>query len=263
MAPHRDGAPAHVRFNHLERLYDYNLGVDGAATHETAQGASSVLIASLTFVVLTALAMLEYPGGSRYEAASHHYVFLENFFSDLGATKTYAGHSNTSSCLLFVLSTTCVGISLMAFSGAWRGLAESRGIPVRTADVFKWSAIGSGVCFIGIGATPPNLLGPAHDFFVRAAFSLLVVLVVAMLTVQRRNRLPVAYLSANALFVVVFVVCVAVLVGGPSIGTHSGLVFQVAAQKILVYSSILNLGFQAHGVRKALAPTRAVVLARR
>jgi hypothetical protein len=230
--------------------------MDGVATRATAQGASSVLTASLGFVVLTTLAMLEYPGGSRYELRSHHYLFFRNFLSDLGATKTPAGHVNTSSCVLFIVALTCVGISLVAFSGSWRGIAQDRGIAVRVAWVFKWSAIGCGVCVIGVGATPSNLLGGEHNFFVRAAFGLLLVFILAMLAVQRRNRWPWPFVVANIAFVAVLAVYVLIVVGGPSLESPGGLAFQVTAQKILVYSSILNLSFQAHGVHGALVPTR-------
>ena len=233
--------------------------MDGVATRGTAQGAASVLVASLTFVLLTTLAMLQYPGGSKYELHSHHYLFFENFLSDLGATKTYAGFSNTSSCVLFIISLTCVGLSLLAFSGSWHAIAERRGIEVRAAWVFKWSAIASGLCFIAVGATPPNVFRNAHDFFARAAFSLLLVFVLAVLAVQRRNRWPWRYVLANVLFVAVLAAYAAVLLGGPSLETHRTLVIQVTAQKIMVYGAILNLGYQAYGVRRALAPTRAVL----
>jgi len=232
--------------------------VDGVATRATNQGVSSVLTASLTFVLLTAIAMVEYPGGSKYELASHHYLFFENFFSDLGSTQTYAGYSNVPSCVLFILSMTCVGISLMAFSGSWHGIAQARGAEVRTVFVFKWSAIVAGVCFVGIGATPWNLALQVHNVFVRTAFSLLLLFILSMLTVQRRNRWPWPYVMANLLFVVILAVYVAILVGGPTVDTHHGLVLQVTAQKIMVYSSISNLAYQGYGVRKAITPVRTV-----
>src|SRR5208283_5186107 len=52
--------------------------VDGVATRATAQGASAVLIACVSFVVLTALAMLEYPGGSLNAPGSHKHVFVHS-----------------------------------------------------------------------------------------------------------------------------------------------------------------------------------------
>ena len=233
--------------------------MDGVATRATAQGASSVLTAGVTFVILTALAMVEYPGGSRYSPGSHHYLFFQNFFSDLGVTKTYAGYTNTSSCVLFVIATSCVGISLIAFSGSWHGIAERRGIAVRAAWVFKWSAIASGLCFIGIGATPSNLLGSLHNFFARGAFGLLLVFVLSMLAVQRRNRWPLPYVVTNVLFITALAAYFVILVAGPSVHTHAGLVFQVTAQKLMVYASILTLGYEAYGVRKAVLPRRAVL----
>jgi hypothetical protein len=234
-------------------------GVDGVATRATAQGASAVLTACLTFVVLTALAMLEYPGGSLHPPGTHHYIFSENFLGDLGVTKTAAGFSNTSSCVLFVIAMTCVGISLIAFAGSWHAIAESRGIPVRTAWVYKWSATGSGLCFLGVGLTPWNLLPSVHKVLAWAAFALLAVFVVALVDVQRLNRWPKRYVLANSLYLAVMATYVLILVSGQSTSTHGGLVLQVASQKIMVCSSILNLGFQAYGIRKALRPSRAAV----
>ena len=233
--------------------------MDGVATRATAQGAFSVLTAGVTFVILTALAMVEYPGGSRYSPGSHHYLFFENFFSDLGATKTYAGYTNTSSCVLFVIATTCVGISLIAFSGSWHGIAERRGIAVRAAWVFKWSAIASGLCFIGVGATPLNVLGSRTTFFAQGGFGLLFVFVLAMLAVQRRNGWPWRYVIANVLFVAVLAAYVVILVGGPSLDTHAGLLFQVTAQKLTVYVSIRNLGYSAVRGSQGGAPRRPVL----
>ncbi len=43
---------------------------------------------------------------------------------------------------------------------------------------------------------------------------------------------------------------VLVLFAGPGLGTQSGLEFQVAAQKVIVYGSILNIGVQAAGIRR-------------
>ncbi len=233
--------------------------MDGVATRATAQGASAVLIACVSFVVLTALAMLEYPGGSLHVPGTHHYVFSENFLGDLGVTKTADGFSNTSSCVLFVIAMTCVGISLIAFAGSWHAIAESRGIPVRTAWVYKWGATGSGVCFVGVGLTPWNLLPTAHNALAWAGFALLVLFVIALLDVQRLNRWPKRYMLANVIYLAIMATYVLIVVSGQSTSTHNGLVFQVAAQKIMVYSSVLNLGFQAYGIRKALTPSRAAV----
>ena len=51
-------------------------------------------------------------------------------------------------------------------------------------------------------------------------------------------------------YLIVLAIYVLVLFAGPGLGTRSGLEFQVAAQKIIVYSSILNIGVQAAGIRR-------------
>jgi hypothetical protein len=44
-----------------------------------------LIYASVQFPLLTAIAMLVYPGGAVYEANASRYLFFRNFFSDLGA----------------------------------------------------------------------------------------------------------------------------------------------------------------------------------
>lgn len=211
-----------------------------------------MLLSAFTFVVLTTLAMLQYPGGSKYEVTSTHYLFLDNFFSDLGATRTYVGHGNVTSCVLFIIAMAAVGLSLLGFATSWRVISERRRIPPSVRRSYQISAILSGVCFVGIGATPWNLLLVEHDVFVRLAFVWLLVFVISMVVAQIASRWPWPYVVANFLFMAVLVVYVGILVAGPSVATHHGLRFQVVAQKIMVYSSIGNLFFQARGVRAGL-----------
>jgi len=52
------------------------------------------------------------------------------------------------------------------------------------------------------------------------------------------------------LYLFVLAVYVLVLFVGPGLGTPAGLRSQVAAQKIVVYASVANLGTQAAGVRR-------------
>jgi hypothetical membrane protein len=212
----------------------------------------------VTFVVLTALAMIEYPGGgSRQQRNSHHYSFFHNFFSDLGATTTSAGHENTASFVLFGIALITVGIALISFGATWRVFAARRGIAVRVSWVYQACAIGSGVACIGIAATPWNLVGETHDYFVRACFTLLAVMVLAMLAVQRRNRWLKRYMLANVAFVLMLVAYVAVVAAGPSLASSGGLMFQVTAQKVMVYATVLNLAYQAHGISREIVPGAA------
>ena len=82
--------------------------------------AQILMLAALEFVVLTLAAMFLYPGGSKFEMQSTHYLFLHNYFSDLGGTISYSGLSNLASSALFFVALTCIGTSLIFFSRAWK-----------------------------------------------------------------------------------------------------------------------------------------------
>src|SRR5450432_3483339 len=112
------------------------------------------MAASALFVVLTVAAMAAYPGGALYDHGSHGYLFFQNFFSDLGATKTYSGRSNTLSHVLFTVALASVGLALLAFAPSWRVIVARRRARRRAGIASQVSALISGVGFIGIAATP-------------------------------------------------------------------------------------------------------------
>lgn len=221
-----------------------------------------MLAASALFVVLTVAAMLAYPGGALYDHGSHGYLFFQNFFSDLGATKTYAGHSNTTSHVLFIIALVGVGVATIAFSTTWRVIADRRGAGRGFGGVAQAAAIVSGLGFIGVAITPWDRVLDAHNAFVKLAFGVLLVFILCLLSLQLRNGWPTAFVAANVAYVIVLAVYVLILFVGPGLGTRSGLEFQVAAQKVIVYGSILNIAVQAAGIRReaarspAAAPTR-------
>jgi hypothetical protein len=90
----------------------------------------------------------------------------------------------------------------------------------------------------------------AHNAFVQLAFGVLLVFVLCLLALQVRNGWPPAFVALNVLYLIVLAAYVLVLFAGPGLATKSGVEFQVAAQKVIVYSSILNLGAQAAGIRR-------------
>jgi hypothetical protein len=110
----------------------------------------------------------------------------------------------------------------------------------------------SGASYVGIALTPHDRAGAAHTQFVNAAFGFLLVFVLCLGYLEIRARWPRRLVVANFAYAVVLAVYVYLLFWGPSTEQESGLVFMVVAQKIIVYGSILNLGWQALGFRRAL-----------
>jgi hypothetical protein len=214
--------------------------------------ASLLIYGSVQFVILTAIAMLVYPGGAVYELAADRYLFSRNFFSDLGATSTPSGRPNLASHILFVIALGTVGLALIPASSNWQVIVARR----RTAQAAGWASqafeVIAGLGFIGIAVTPWNLVLDAHNGFVRAAFGFLLAYGLSLLIVQLRNGWPPAYTGTNAVYLLLLVAYVGILFVGPGLNTPNGLEFQVAAQKIIVYASVVNLGLQAVSIRREI-----------
>jgi hypothetical protein len=211
-----------------------------------------LIYASIQFVVLTAIAMLLYPGGAVYELDANRYLFLRNFFSDLGATITPSGRPNLASHILLVVALGCVGLALILASSNWRVIVARRQAARAVGFASQALEIIAGLGFIGIAATPWNLVLDAHNSFVRAAFGFLLAYDLCLLVIQLSNGWSSAYTAANALYLLLLLAYVGILFFGPRVDTRSGLEFQVAAQKIIVYVSVANLGLQAVSIRRGV-----------
>lgn len=210
--------------------------------------ALGLLCAAVQFLVLTVIAMVVYPGGATFHERSGRYLFFGNFFSDLGATRTVDGHGNLASHVLFAIALGVVGIAFAVFAPVWRSVSRAAGSGAVAAAIAFGSGVISGLGFIGIAATPWNLVYDAHNLFVRIAFGLLLIFVGAMTVVQMQTGRPRAFTVVNLAYLAVLVGYVVMLFAGPGLDTAGGFRAQVIAQKIIVYSSIVNLGIQAFGV---------------
>lgn len=110
----------------------------------------------------------------------------------------------------------------------------------------------SGLCYLGVAATPWNYFLDAHNNFVKGAFSLLLGLIVCLPLGQIYARETTPYLIGNCIYLIVLAAYLYLLFAGLSLQTQNGLAVQVGAQKIITYVSILNLAVQAVGRRRAL-----------
>jgi hypothetical protein len=84
----------------------------------------------------------------------------------------------------------------------------------------------------------------AHNTFVKTAFLLLMGFLKSLTILQLKNEWPRRYTIANTVHLVLLAAYLYILLHGPRLDTERGLAIQVAAQKIIVYASIVNLGYQ-------------------
>jgi len=214
-------------------------------------GSRLLLYSSLQFVVLSFGAMVFYPGGAMYQPNARHYLFFQNFFSDLGATLTRRHESNVISLVLFVLGLIAIGISLVVASPIWKRVIARQGRAMHFGYAAQMMSTLAGICYVGIAVTPWNLLLGPHMLFVQGAFSLLLGFVICLAVMQFQNDWPRRYLTSNLVYIAILGGYVFILFDGPNLLTLHGLIFQVIAQKVIVYISIINLAYQTLGVIEA------------
>jgi hypothetical membrane protein len=211
----------------------------------------AVMAGCVQFVVLTVIAMLVYPGGTAADPSARGYAFFTNFFSDLGRTEARSGAPNTVSAILFFLALTLAGLGLVVFFAATVRFFRQ----VRFARILTWLGSGfgvvSGLAFAGIACTPANLYLKAHGTFVEVAFlaffiAVLFYIPAILLTRTYPNRYALAY----ALFGGLLAAYLWLLFFGPRLDSPQGLLIQATGQKIIVYTAIFSILFQAAGARR-------------
>ena len=207
------------------------------------------MMACAQFVVLTAIAMLIYPGGGRADPTSRGYSFFKNFFSELGLTVTRSGTPNTVSAILFVTALTLAGLGLVLFFVAapqffWQR-RTLRGLSV-LGSVF---GVISGLCYVGVAFTPANLYPVAHGRFTLWAFQAFLVVAVFYSAATLLNPVyPKVYALVYVLFAALLAGYVWLMMNGPGIDTARGVMIQATGQKIIVYAAIVCMFIQSYGV---------------
>ncbi len=222
------------------------------ATHAHRR-ASLMVFAAAQFLVLTVIGMAIYPGGSRYDHTATHYVFLANFFSDLGATRTQSGATNTAAATLFIAALGSVGAALIYFAPSWTFLTGGARSHRVSGMVSQVAATLAGLCFIGIAVTPHNLDARLHLQFVKSAFVLLLGFVVPFTYLLNAFRWSRRSVWAGVAYMVALVAYVINLFVGPSLRTPWGFSFQVVTQKAIVYYSVATVALLALEVRRQAA----------
>ncbi|MBV9973004.1 MAG: hypothetical protein JO135_06685 [Candidatus Eremiobacteraeota bacterium] len=212
-----------------------------------------VMAAGVVFLILTVLAMLLYPGGRVGDPHSVGYAFFSNFFSDLGQTRTYGGHANVPSLILFCIALVGAAVAIALFFASFAGLFQ-RGTTARTAaNIGSILGILAAICFVGVAATPWNLYLRAHNDFVQWAFRLYLLAVIAATAATLLTpRFPRNFAVVFGLFALLLAAYIALLTFGPTAGTAQGALVQATAQKIIVYASIITIIIQALSVQRLL-----------
>lgn len=223
-----------------------------------------VALACVLFVVLTAVAMLVYPGGTIMDHAAKGYRFFENYFSDLGLTRSRSGAANVPSMLCFSVALISVALALGAFFLAFTRFCVAAPHALRLSR--RATLVGSITCasFIGVAVSPRDLAYPEHVAFELIAFPTFlaaVALEIAALRALARSSppgLPRRFLWVFVGFAVALSAYLALLAFGPPDTTLAGERIQVTGQKVIVYAAIATVLVQSLQARWMARAPRAM-----
>jgi hypothetical protein len=214
---------------------------------------SLVMAACLLFSVLTSLAMLLYPGGTRSDPNSNGYRFFENFFSELGLSQSYAGGQQTASYILFTVALSLAGVALILYYCLAPSLFWEN-TKLKFFSLFG-SVFGilSGASFIGVAFTPADLYLTAHSLFVQLAFlTFFIAVTFYACAIFMHPGFPNQYGWINLSFGILLGIYIWLLFNGPGLETQNGLIIQVTGQKLIAYAAIACMFITAYGSRRVL-----------
>lgn len=205
------------------------------------------------FVVLTALAMLIYPGGTATDPTTRGYSFFTNFFSDLGRTHARNGQPNPIAAPMFFIALSGAGIALIAFSFAFARFFTRARFDRALALLGALAGAVAGACFIGVAFVPADWNGALHTQFVFGAFEAFTVAALAyFVALARAPAYPKRYAAVFGGFALLLLLYLGLLFFGPHPRTPNGLLIQATGQKIIVYAAIVSVLIQALGARSRM-----------
>ena len=227
-----------------------------AATAAASAGrrARFLQYAAVQLVGLTVLAMYFYPGGAVTNPYAHGYTFFGNFLSDLGATRSWDGHSNTTSMVLFAIALGTIGLAFIGFAGAWPAFAFAQGRARIAGIASQWFGTASGAAFVAVAITPVNRQTDMHNNFVIAAFALLLAYSVSITIVWVRNGARRAQLVASVGYLLAVIAYGVVVMYAVRVGvfTLRGVRILIVSQKIFAYTSMVYVVCFTELVRRTL-----------
>jgi hypothetical protein len=212
-----------------------------------------VMAACLLFPILTTLAMLFYPGGSRGNPHAQGYSFFENFFSELGLSQSYAGDPQTASFILFTAALSLAGAALVLYYCLAPSLFWGRTSLKITSLAGSAFGIISGLSFIGVAFTPADIYLAPHTIFVQLAFvSFFVAVTIYAAAIFIHPRFPNKYGWVNLSFGFLLGIYIWLIFNGPGADTQSGLIIQVTGQKLIAYAAVACMFVIAFGSQQFL-----------
>ncbi|MEM6964469.1 MAG: hypothetical protein AAF573_06865 [Bacteroidota bacterium] len=207
------------------------------------------ILGAIQFLVLTTYAMWLYPGGTIHNASLDSYDFWMNYFSDLGRTHTFDRTPNWACHYLFKTSITISGICIVLFFST---LVSFFAAPFTKflAVVATFFGMAAGVFYVALAWLPYDVYFYEHRYAVQVGFvAFLLMSMFYAAAVFQEKKYPNRYGWTFIIFMLILAPQIGIMIFGPRSWTSPNALFlQATSQKIVVYSEILVLLFQAVGL---------------
>ena len=207
------------------------------------------IFGAIQFLVLTSYAMSIYSGGTIHNHELEGYSFWTNYFSDLGRTHTFNGTPNWDCHYLFKTTITVAGICIMLFFSTLISFFQKPFTKFLGGFATFFGVI-AGACYIGLAWTPYNVHFYEHRYFVQAGFiAFLLMSMFYAAAIFQDEKYPNRYGWAFIIFMFILFPQILIMIYGPrSWSSPEALFLQATSQKVVVYSEILCLLYQAIGL---------------
>lgn len=199
----------------------------------------------IQFIILSIIAMIVFPGGTREDALIEGYSFSFNKFSDLGMWETYSGEPKLASFLLFNLGLIVCGLSMLPYVIFSAKYFISQDFPKFLVISGAFAGVVASLGFVGVGVTPRDVLYDYHHLAEISAFlAIFIMSLIYMLFIFRDkdypNKYTIVYLiCVVSQFLYLFVVFDVFV---PS------LAFDCITQKLIVYLQLVVFLIQSVGI---------------
>ena len=210
-----------------------------------------IIFGPAQYIILTAVAMFFYSGGTLINPLSQGYYFWGNFFSDLGRVIALSGAPNNISFVIFTITALILSISFIPFAFAITSFFKSDRKLYLIARIGSLVCLSSVIFLIGTILTPWDIFGKTHLLFANL-FNVTGVLGIVFFTIAvlYNKDYPNRYAFVYIALLIVGITYTIVLISIPKAITLDGLLIQASMQKVSQYSFLICFLIQGYGAWK-------------
>lgn len=210
-----------------------------------------IIFGPAQYIILTAVAMLFYAGGTMIDPLSPGYYFWGNFFSDLGRVIALSGAPNVVSFTIFTITATLLSLSFIPFAFVISSYFKSDKKQYLVARIGSLICLTSIIFLIASILTPWDVFDRMHLMFANL-FNITGVLGIVFFTIAvlYNKDYPNLYGFVYIALLIIAVIYTIVLISIPKSITVDGLIIQASMQKFSQYSFLLCFLIQGYGAWK-------------